>query len=60
MDVAGGEAGEEMMGQEEKMKVRQMLTLPGWFPGGQQPSGGDDDLQELVPRLQGLLVLQLR
>ena len=37
VDVAGGEAGEEMMGQEEKMKVRQMLTLPGWFPGDQQP-----------------------
>ena len=46
--------------------VLQMLTLPGWCPGGLLPvvyagplqlrhGGGGDDLQELVLRLQGLL-----
>ena len=48
-----------------------MQALPRRFPGGLLPvvcagplqllhGGGDDDDQELVPRLQGLLVLQLR
>ena len=47
-----------------------MHALPWWFPGGLLPvvcawplqllHGGGDDNQELVPRLQGLLVLQLR
>ena len=47
-----------------------MQALPRWFPGGLLPvvcagplqllHGGGDDDQELVPRLQGLLVLQLR
>ena len=46
----------------------QMQALPRWFPGGllpvvcagplqQRHGGGDGDLQELVSRLQGLLVL---
>ena len=35
VDVSGGEAGEEMMGQDGKRKGRQMLALPGWFSGGQ-------------------------
>ena len=47
-----------------------MLALPRWFPDGLLPvvcagplqlrHGGGNDDQELVPRLQGLLVLQLR
>ena len=47
-----------------------MQALPRWFPGGLLPvncarplqlrHGGGGDEQELVPRLQGLLVLQLR
>ena len=50
------------------MGVLQMLTLPRWFPGGLLPvvcagplqlrhGGGDGGLQQLVPRLQRLVVL---
>ena len=63
-DVAGGD------GIADEVLVLQMQALPRWFPGGLLPvvcagplqlrHGGGNDDQELVPRLQGLLVLQLR
>ena len=67
----GGHAGgqlEHWLLLEQEGVGRQMLALQGWFLGGQQlvvcagplqqrHGGGDDDLQELVSRLQGLVVL---
>ena len=67
----GGNAGgqlEHWLLLEQEGVGRQMLALQGWFLDGQQlvvcagplqqrHGGGDDDLQELVSRLQGLVML---
>ena len=67
----GGHAGGQLdywLLLEQEGVGRQMLALQGGYLGGQQPvvcagplqqrhGGGDDDLQELVSRLQGLVVL---
>ena len=67
----GGHAGGQLdywLLLEQEGVGRQMLALQGGQQGGQQlvvcagplqqrHGGGDDDLQELVSRLQGLVVL---
>ena len=64
---AGGQLDHWLLLEQEGVG-RQMLAPQGGYLGGQQPvvcagplqqrhGGGDGDLQELVSRLQGLLVL---